>query len=264
MAHTAFIDSVKIQKNVIVALFFRELKTRFGRHRLGYVWSVLEPMAHVLVLTAVLGFSAGTRLSGVDFAVFVVSGVVPWLLFSGIVTRSMSVVSANRALFFYRQVKPIDAFISRAILESIIYCVVLLLLLASFHFAGFHVDVNDLLGYMLAILSIISLAVSLGLVFFTLVGMYPETQKFIALMIKPLYFVSGVFFSVSMIPAQFRELLLYNPVLHCIEVSRGFLFSGFKQHPAANLWYVMSIAFVSCFIGLAMYRLNRFNLVSSR
>ena len=47
MARTPF----EIQKAVVFALFVRELKTRFGKYRLGYVWALLQPIAHVMVLS---------------------------------------------------------------------------------------------------------------------------------------------------------------------------------------------------------------------
>ena len=51
----------KIQKSVIYAFFARELKTRFGDYQLGYVWALLEPVAHLLILLAIFG-AAGTKL----------------------------------------------------------------------------------------------------------------------------------------------------------------------------------------------------------
>jgi len=43
----------QIQKSVVFALFLRELKTRFGAYKFGYVWLLLEPMAHVIVLSLI-------------------------------------------------------------------------------------------------------------------------------------------------------------------------------------------------------------------
>ena len=46
-----FRNSWQIQRAVFLALFIRELKTRFGKYRLGFFWAMIEPIVHILVLT---------------------------------------------------------------------------------------------------------------------------------------------------------------------------------------------------------------------
>ncbi|HAX2293506.1 TPA: ABC transporter permease, partial [Escherichia coli] len=52
MARSGF----EVQKAAVHALFLRELRTRFGKYRLGYLWAVLEPAAHLLIMLAIFGF----------------------------------------------------------------------------------------------------------------------------------------------------------------------------------------------------------------
>ncbi|HFK9180812.1 TPA: ABC transporter permease, partial [Escherichia coli] len=49
-------SSMEIQCSAVKALFFREIRTRFGKYRLGYIWSVLEPSSHLVILITIFGY----------------------------------------------------------------------------------------------------------------------------------------------------------------------------------------------------------------
>lgn len=51
MARSGF----EVQKVTVEALFLREIRTRFGKFRLGYLWAILEPSAHLLILLGIFG-----------------------------------------------------------------------------------------------------------------------------------------------------------------------------------------------------------------
>ena len=71
-----------IQRDVILALLIRELKTRFGTLKLGYLWAVLEPAMHVLVFAVIFHFRGTEIYSGVPTFLFLLAGIAPWLFFS--------------------------------------------------------------------------------------------------------------------------------------------------------------------------------------
>lgn len=52
MARSGF----EVQKVTVEALFLREIRTRFGKFRLGYLWAILEPSAHLLILLGIFGY----------------------------------------------------------------------------------------------------------------------------------------------------------------------------------------------------------------
>jgi hypothetical protein len=75
-------------------------------------------MAHVIVLSLIFSYARDRALFGIDFPVFIVTGIVPFLMFKNIALRVMDGVEANRALFAYRQIKPMDTFIARTLLDA--------------------------------------------------------------------------------------------------------------------------------------------------
>lgn len=120
--------------NVIHALFFRELKTRFGANRhLGYLWVVGEPMSITLAITVIVTiireYYHQVMPEGISIFMFLTSGIMPYFMFRSIVTQLMNGTQANLALFAYKPVKPIHVFIARTLLEFCIYFVIFITVL---------------------------------------------------------------------------------------------------------------------------------------
>jgi capsular polysaccharide transport system permease protein len=250
-----------VQRSVLFALLIRELKTRFGRYRLGYVWALLEPAAHVLVLTTIFGIFRSRTVDGIDYPVFFAAGIVPWFMFSNMVSRGMTAVSANQGLFGYRQVKAADALIARMLLEGLIHLAVLGTLLLIAFWIGYRVEVHDPLGLLAALLLLYGFGFGCALMACVTATLYEETQKFIPMLMRPLYFVSGIFFSLSTIPSEYRIYLLWNPILHALELVRKTMFPSFDIAGAS--WQYLAIAAVSTLcLGLALYRRSALRLVT--
>ena len=119
-------------KDVIFALFIREIKTRFGAYRLGLVWAFLEPMSFVIVHIR-HSISQQWRIivwwgnHGIPYPIFLMLGYVPFMLFSKLLTQGAAAVSANQGLFNYRQVRPIDTILARTLLEVLFISGVILI-----------------------------------------------------------------------------------------------------------------------------------------
>lgn len=253
-------SSLEIQRSVLFALLMRELKTRFGRYRLGYAWALLEPASHVIVLSAIFSFVFKRTMPGIDFPVFFITGIVPFLMFNHMVTQGMNAISANQGLFGYRQVMGVDALIARMVLEGLIHLVTLIVLLLCAAWVGLRVELNDPLK-LLAALSLLYLF-SLGCAFIVCVvaTRHQEMKKIIPMVLRPMYFISGVIFPLSIVPADYRVYLLWNPVLHALELVRDACFVSFET--VGGSWQYLSMASVCvlCF-GLTLYRQNALRLL---
>ncbi|HAH5760105.1 TPA: ABC transporter permease, partial [Escherichia coli] len=135
----------EVQKLTIEALFLREIRTRFGKYRLGYLWAILEPSAHLLMLLGILGYVMHRTMPDISFPVFLLNGLIPFFIFSSISKRSISAIEANQGLFNYRSVKPIDTIIARALLETLIYVIVYILLMLIVWIVGEYFKITNLL-----------------------------------------------------------------------------------------------------------------------
>lgn len=254
--------AIQIQRSVIFAFFIRELKTRFGSYRLGYLWALLEPLGHILVIVAVFGAMGRNSMPGIEYPLFIITGLFPFFFFKYVWTRSAEAVKSNRALLAYRYVKPLDNIWARALLELLIFLigfVVYLIGLASF---GIEVMPHRPLEVFCAYILLFIFAIGVGIVSGVVCGIFPELKKCIPFINRPLYFISGVFIPLSVVPEKFRVYFLWNPILHALELARKNYFPSFEHSGASWLFLVLS-SLVSLFIGLALYRITRFKLLES-
>jgi capsular polysaccharide transport system permease protein len=192
-------------------------------------------------------------VAGADFALFLALGVLGFHLFKHAAMRSMEAVSANAALFAYRQVKPVDTVLVRAALEGAIQFFVGVLLLAGASLFGFEVLPHDPLGVMAAFFLLWLFGAGLGLMLSVGVTLVPEIGKVTNLVFTPLYFMSGVMFSPAMLPPVAREWLLLNPIMHGLEGMRAAYFPGYHRAVGVDLGYLGAFALLSFLFGLALH-----------
>lgn len=255
-------SSLKLQRSVIFALFIRELKTRFGAYRLGYLWALLEPLAHIAVILILIGIRSKRIIPGIDFPVFLITGLVPFFMFRNIVSRLMSAVDANKGLFDYKQVKAMDAMMARLILEGIIHIFVYVLLISSAGLIGYDIRIHDPLG-LIAIYAILYLfSFSLGIIACIVSTLYNESKKFIPILMHPLYFISAVLFPMSVIPQQYQKWLLWNPLVHVMELARTSFFASFNTK-TGDIFYLLAWTISALILGLSLYRLKRTEVLAS-
>ncbi len=256
-------SSWQIQRSVVFALFVRELKTRFGGRWLGAFWVLLEPLAHLAVMLLLFGFVRGRILPGVEFPVFLVTGLVPFLMFRNLALRGMLAIDANRGLFGYRQVKPLDPLLSRAILEIALYSAVYLATLGALGWLGFQVIPESPLQLMAMSALLIASGFGLGVLFAVLTDDLPNARSLIGLVFLPLYLVSGIIFPISAVPSELLPWLLWNPVLHAIEILRGHFFPQYRVLPDVSTTYVLAFSLLVLALAMGLYRLRRQSLLAT-
>ena len=175
------------QFNVISALMLRETRTRFGAHQLGYTWALLEPA--LMTLTFVIMFSVAGRRPADDLDVFgfLVTGIVPYMLFTHSVGQVSHAINGNKGLLFYPQVKPLDVVFARVALEFCTYVAVFLFLMGANVLVQQRLLVDDPLlivtGFAMASL----LGASLGLIFMGLGQLSNVAERARAPLLRPFF-----------------------------------------------------------------------------
>lgn len=255
-------SGLEVQQAAVKALFLREIKTRFGKYRLGYLWAILEPAAHLLVLMVIFGFIMHRTMPDISFPVFLLNGIIPYFIFTNITNRSIGAIEANLGLFNYRPVKPIDTIIARASLETLIYAAVYLILMAIVWVLGGEYSVTNILILVFSWFLLIIFSCGLGLVFMVLGKTFPELAKFLPIVLKPLYFISCIMFPIHSVPKEYWHYLLWNPIVHAIELSRESVVAGYLTD-GVSLGYLALSAIIMLFIGLALYRTREEAMLTS-
>lgn len=246
---------LKVQCRVIWALMLREVKTRYGKSKLGYIWALLEPAIMVGVFWTIFSIR-GRELHGMSVPIFLLTGAIPWLMFSHIAMRGISAVEGNKALLTYPQVTPLDLILARSLLEAATLSFSFLCLLGLVALAGFPAHINDLGPVLAAFGTLVLLAFGLSTVLASLSRYLPSLEKALGVVMRALFFTSGIFFVVGFFPLWVQDILLFNPVLHVTETIRGGFFAQYTP-TRATLAYPLSWAMPLIVVGLLLERHTR-------
>jgi capsular polysaccharide transport system permease protein len=254
--------SLQIMLDTIFALMMRELKTRFGAKKLGYFWAIIEPAAQASIMAIIFSLIGRNSLSGVPVALFMISGIMPFKLFSKLLAQLSSSVQANKALFTYRQVSILDPLITRLIIEVVTYIVVFCIILSVMAWMGFDVEMQDFLAFLMVNLLLISLALGLGISLCVASVYWEDTTKIVGMIMMPMFLISGIFFTATMIPQKYLYLFDWNPIFHIIELTRQAMFVSYTS-PVGDWQYVAFCSLVANAAGLMLYQVSRQRFITS-
>jgi capsular polysaccharide transport system permease protein len=252
---SSFFRGLMIQADVVYALVMRETRTRFGAYSMGYLWALLEPV--LMILTFFLFFRIIGRKAplGMDVWTFLASGIIPYNLCMNSLGRVAESVNGNKALLFYPHVFPLDLAIARALLEVATSAAVFIVLIGVHALYRQDLELHEPLTVIAALVLANLLGASLGLIFCGLSTMSNLVDRARGPLLRPLFWVSGIFFTASSVPEHGRNLMLWNPILHCTELLRGGLFETYDGY--GDPWYVVAWILPMAVIGLSLERAVR-------
>jgi len=254
----------EVQRGVLFALVLREMKARVGGQWMGAIWTLFEPLAHVFLMLTVFSYiGRSAPIRGIEYPVFLVTGLLPYFLFTHLATRLMDGVEANRGLYSYRQVKPLDALLSRALVESLLNTAVYLFTLLLLAWAGYHVVPDGLLGLLAAQSMLLVLGMSFGVFVATIGHGRPRLRSFVRLSMFPLYLASGVIFPIRSAPHDIQPYLLLNPLAHLIDLSRHAFIPQYTAIEGATPMVPLLWAVGLGALAMLSYRIRRRALVTS-
>jgi len=246
------------QFRVVGALIRREMRAHFGESRLGYLWALVEPCLHLIVLMLMFIYVMHRRPAlGTSTAAFVVTGIIPYFLYSKIASYLSGSVSGNRQLLTLPPVKLHDVIVARTILEAATYIFVGFIMIIALYMNGIaEVVPYDLLPVMEALGLAIILGVGVGMINIFIMSYFHNWMTFYGFLSTPLWFFSGLWYIPDEIPEPYREYILYNPLVHIIMLSRSGFYREFK--PALlDMPYAIGFAGVAFAVGLALVRTAR-------
>ncbi|HXK17377.1 MAG TPA: ABC transporter permease [Polyangiaceae bacterium] len=244
------------QLHVVHALLLRETKTRFGVNRLGYLWALIEPALMVGMFAAFYGTYGHMVEPGINIVAFITAGIVPFSLFRDTAGKCMSGIAANTGLLFYPQVRPLDLVIARAMLEFVTAVVVLVLFMGGVMLWTGETNIESWLETLGGLTLAAGLGASFGLICCGLSVYSSNVEHVMPSVLRPLIWFSAVFHPAESVPKGYRDILLYNPLVHAIEMMRDGWFPSYHAH-YINPWYPMMWILIMLFLGLTLERITR-------
>jgi capsular polysaccharide transport system permease protein len=240
-----------VWKDVIFALFVREIRTGFS-DKFGISWSVIQPVAFIFTLAFLRGRFDGADTHGVPTFTFMAIGLLLIQSFLKILGSAAQAVGKNKPLYAFRQVQPISAVIASSLFELLVKGAAIICIITIMYFMDMELQISDPLLFLSCFFLLWLLGVSIGLLFGIAELFISELRRFRELITRPLFFISGVFFSLQDFPNEYWQYLDWNPILHAIELTRFSVYSTYGD-AGVNLSYLASVAFTFIVLSLGLY-----------
>jgi len=251
------IDCGRQQLRVIGALIIREMHTRFGRHRLGYLWLFFEPLLLGGMIALIHG--SGLRGGGGDslrntFEFFSI-GYIMFFAFRGMINRASSTIGANRGLLYHRQVTLPDLFFARHLIEAVACTGVMVI----FTLAGIAMG-GDPPASPVKMLCALALMVLVGQGVAMVVGAATSEWEALDRLVHAMSYLmlpfSGLFFMMEWLPEWMQETVAWIPTVPIYELLREGQF-GDRVTAHYDLSYVAGWILIPHLLGLTGLRITR-------
>ena len=226
IAEPTWRESLAIQRRVILALLMREVLTRFGRHNIGFMWLFVEPMLFTLGVTALWTATKSVHGSDLPIVAFAITGYSSVLLWRNMPGRCIDAIEPNRSLLFHRNVRVIDLYWARLLLEGAGATISLIALSLLFIATGQMRPPEDVL----------------------------QVHKLWHPLSYLLFPLSGAAFLLSVMPPEAQAVLTWLPMIHGVEYLREGFF-GSQITAIYDLGYMAVCNAVLTLLGLALIRI---------
>lgn len=213
-------NGLVVQGRVLGALMLREIHTINGNSKLGYLWVLIQSVFSIAVFWGLRSYMGAHPPGGISMALFLAVGFGLWSIFSSGITKTMSAVEGNRALLTFPQVTELDVMISRIIVVTATQILTTVLIIAASLLFGSEFRPNGILVGLGVLICAPLCALGMGMVLGSLAVYAPVLNKLVPMVLRIVFFLSGVFFSISAFKQDIAEILLYNPILQAVELMR--------------------------------------------
>ncbi len=238
-------------RELLRGLVLRNLRVKYQRSVLGFVWTLLNPLATLVVLAAV--FSHVVRLPVPAYWAFLLSGYFVWNFVSQTLNAGTYVFAEHarllRSAAFPAEILVLGVAIARLV-EFTAAIALVLLALVVFHHHGIPVSLVLLPAVLVLQLLVV---VGLALPITTLSVFYRDVQHALPIALTTLFYASPVFYPAWLVPDAMRPLYMLNPVAGLLTLYHALLYEG-RFPPPGLLAGMIAGSLAICAAGYAIFR----------
>lgn len=239
-------------RELLYFLVWRDVKVRYKQTAFGALWAILQPLALMTVFTLFLGQVGGLAPEGVPYALFTLTALVPWTLFSqSLMGASDSLVAATNLIarvYFPRLLLPL------ASVGSFLLDLVIGLVLLAFFLVAFGVWPEGRAVWILPLTALaLATALAVGIFLAAVNVRYRDVRHAVPFLAQVWLFASPVAYSSEIVPASLRSAYFLNPMAGVIEGYRWALLPA-GAPPLGPVLVSASVTLVLLVVGTAYFR----------
>ena len=239
-------------RDLVSTLVARDLKVRYRRSAIGFLWTMLQPLAMMLVFYLV--FSSIFRFDIDNYPVYALAGILFWNFFSQSITASMNSLKGNASLLSKLPV-PKMVFPLATVLAGVVNLLLALVpLLGLLLFTG-HPIRPAILFVPVSILLAALFTFGAGLLLSPLAAFFSDVIELVGVFLTLFMYLTPVFYPMSIVPDRFLWAVRFNPLRSVLEVFRDPIYYG-KIPPLSHLSLTVAIVLVALTVGFLFFRVS--------
>ncbi len=234
----------------------REFQSKYRNSLLGATWTILNPLAMIIIYTVIFAGVMKAKLPGVDstfaYSIYLCAGTLTWGLFVEIITRcqNMFIDNANllKKISFPRLCLPVTVVANSLLNFSIVFGLFTAFLIISGNFPG--------LAYLALIpllILLIAFAAGLGMVLGVLNVFFRDIGQFFTIFISFWFWLTPIVYPLNILSGQIQAMMKFNPMANFMLAVQTVLVRGQWPH-WEQLSYIGVLAIVLCWLGLRLFR----------
>lgn len=234
----------------------RDFQLKYRNSILGAAWTVVHPLAMILIYTIVFTEVMKARIPGVDstfgYSIYLCAGILTWGMFAEITTRTQNIFIENANLLkkisFPRLCLPVIVICNALINFAIIFTIFIAFLIITGNFPGLAVLATIPL---LTIQIVFSIGLGITLAVFNV--FFRDVGQFYNIFLQFWFWLTPIVYPINVIPDYLKTLLHINPMADLISAYQG-IFLNNKFPDWQELWLITLIATLLCIMGYALFK----------
>lgn len=235
---------------VIRELTAREIKRKYARSSLGIIWSVLNPLMNMVVMSLI--FSTMFRRSIENFPIYYLTGQIFWTLFSGATNSAMTALVDNRNLLIKAKL-PKQTFVLSRIYTTLVNfgytCIAYVLMLVIFRIK----PTFAMLLFPLAVVFMLMISIGVSYILSVVYVFFADVKYLYSVFLTLWMYMSALFYPISGLPESMQNFIGFNPIYLVIAFARECVMYG--KVPDVMMWVkLVCWSLGSMWLGLVVFK----------
>lgn len=260
---SALIQSIWKYRGFVMGSVKREFQSKYRNSLLGMAWTVIQPLAMIVVYTVIFSKMMGSRLPGVTstfgYSIYLCAGVLTWGFFTEVVSRALNVFIENanliKKLSFPRLCLPVTVVLNASLNFAIIFSLFVIFLLITRAFPGW------VFFAMFPVLAVqILFSIGLGITLGVLNVFFRDVGQLFGVVLQFWFWLTPIVYNINALPSFVKPLIQINPMTPIITAYQQILVH--QQSPDwTSLRAVTVISILLCIWGMRLFRKHAGELV---
>lgn len=252
------VTAIKRYKYLLSDLVTRDIKTKYRRSALGVLWSVLNPLLMMLVLTAVFSKIIRVEVEG-GFALFYLTGYIIFNFISESSNFSLtSMINAGgliKKVYIPKYIFPLEKTIFS--LVNMLFSLIAFVLVFGIFLATGKVEIHaTMLLFFIPMIYIFIFAFGLNLILSTLNVFFRDVGHLWGVFVTVWMYATPIIYPINIVPEWLQSIIRFNPLYHYVTYFRNVMIYGTVPSLTDNL-ICFGFSLIFLLVGITVFRKNQ-------